>query len=262
MKKNRKNTSKTIRKFGQILGINVDSTNKSQVLTRVDDFISDSTKFYIVTPNPELLIMAQKNSKLKNALNSADIAIPDGVGLKAADLSLNIIKGRELFMDLIKLASQKNWRVFLLGGLTNEAELAKWKLKELYQNLRIESCKGPRLGSDAKPKTDIDERVERDSIAMINRFQPDLLFVAYGNPKQEIWIHENLGKLNIGGAMAVGGTFRYVSGLSLLPPGWMGRIGLEWLYRAITEPVRLVRIFRAVIVFPLKLFLYKLSREI
>lgn len=267
MKKNIKIISKTNRKVGQILGINVDSTSKNSVLTRVEDFISDSSKlggyskkFYIVTPNPELILMAQKNSKLKNSLNSADIAIPDGVGLKIADSSLNIIKGRELFMDLIKLASQKNWKVFLLGGLNNEAELAIGKLKEKYKNLEIESSKGPRLDDSAKPKTDMDERVEKDSIATINKFQPDLLFVAYGNPKQEIWINKNLGRLNTRGAMAVGGTFRYVSGLSPLPPEWMGRIGLEWLYRALTEPVRLGRILRAVIVFPLKVFLYKISQ--
>lgn len=260
MKKNRKNTSKTIRKFGQILGINVDSTNKSQVLTRVDDFISDNVKFYITTPNPELLIMAQKNSKLKNALNSADIAIPDGVGLKIADPSLNIIKGRELFMDLIKLSSQKNWKVFLLGGLNNEAELAIGKLKEMFKNLKIESSKGPGLDGNAKPKTVMDEGVEKDSIDTINKFQPDLLFVAYGNPKQEIWINENLVRLNTRGAMAVGGTFRYVAGLSKLPPKWIGKAGLEWLYRAVIEPYRIIRIFRAVIIFPIKVFLDKISR--
>jgi N-acetylglucosaminyldiphosphoundecaprenol N-acetyl-beta-D-mannosaminyltransferase len=96
-------------------------------------------------------------------------------------------------------------------------------------------------------------------VRQINTFKPQLLFVAFGNPKQEIWIHNNLPKLNVGGAMAVGGAFRYVAGISKLPPKWMAACGLEWLWRLITEPKRISRILNAVIVFPLKIILYKLS---
>jgi N-acetylglucosaminyldiphosphoundecaprenol N-acetyl-beta-D-mannosaminyltransferase len=245
---------KTAQEVGQILGINVNSSSKASVLARVEDFISDSTKFYIVTPNPELILMAEKNKTLKNALNSADLSIPDGFGLKVADPSLNIIKGRELFMDLIELANKKNWKAVLLGGLGNEGEVASQKLIKKYPKLQIKAIKGPILGNSAKPATINDEKLEKEAIDQINFFKPDLLFVAFGNPKQEIWIHEHLGKLNVGGAMAVGGTFRYIAGLSKLPPKWMARIGLEWLWRLITEPVRIGRILRAVIVFPLYLF--------
>jgi N-acetylglucosaminyldiphosphoundecaprenol N-acetyl-beta-D-mannosaminyltransferase len=81
-----------------------------------------------------------------------------------------------------------------------------------------------------------------------------LLFVAFGNPKQEIWIHNNFQKLDIGGAMAVGGAFRYVAGTSSLPPKWMERGGLEWVWRLVTEPARISRIFRAFPMFPLRIF--------
>jgi N-acetylglucosaminyldiphosphoundecaprenol N-acetyl-beta-D-mannosaminyltransferase len=282
-------------KVGQIMGINVNSTTTSSVLARVEGLMADSVQFSIVTPNPELILMAQTNKDLKNTLNSAAFSIPDGIGVVMASKFYNLpvpknkllkfivillqglkvglsvflnkkwlmsdvqnIKGRELFLELIKLAGKNNWKVFLLGGIDNEATIAASNLKKQFSNLKIEASSGPRLGIDGVPATNIDNKLEKDSIDQINSFKPQLLFVAFGNPKQEIWIHKNLSRLNVGGAMAVGGTFRYVAGMSKLPPEWMASVGLEWLWRLVTEPMRMGRIFRAVVVFPLKVFFYKL----
>lgn len=115
------------------------------------------------------------------------------------------------------------------------------------------------MDKNAQAITEVDKKIEKDVIDKINKFNPDLLFVAFGNPKQEIWIYDNLLKLNIGGAMAVGGSLRYLAGLSSLPPVWMEKVGLEWLWRLVTEPFRLPRIWNAVVVFPWKVFLYKIS---
>ena len=254
MIKTRKNYVYTGRKIGQILGINVTSTSLAEVLPRVEDFIAHSAKFYIVTPNPELILMSQHNLNLKEALNSADLSIPDGVGLKIADPALTIIKGRELFLELIKLAEKRSWKVFLLGGLGTEAAKAGSILKSQFPGVKIESDGGPKLGVNAEPMGINERKTEIKTVERINKFAPQLLFIAFGNPKQEIWIHKNLSKLKIGGAMAVGGAFRYIAGITPLPPKWMAKAGLEWLWRLITEPSRLERIFNAVFVFPLKVF--------
>lgn len=250
-------------KYGQIMGINVASTSIDAVLTRVNNFISDnyefgsrSSNFSIFTPNPELILMAQDNPGLKEALNSAELSIPDGIGLKIADKNLNIIKGRELFLKLVEMANRNKWRIFLLGGLDSEAEIASGKLAKTFDNLEIDFEKGPHLDKNGEPVTEFDRKIEKDVIDKINRFTPEFLFVAFGNPKQEIWIHKNLPNLKIGGAMAVGGTFRYVAGLSKLPPKWMEKIGLEWLFRLITEPGRITRVFNAVVKFPLAYIFY------
>lgn len=256
---NNKITPKKYQEVGQIMGINVNSSMHAELLTRVNDFVSHSRKFCIVTPNPELILMAQKNNLLKSALNNADFAIPDGVGLRLAIPGLQIIKGRELFLDLIKLASEKKWKVFLLGGMNDEAAKTASKLIINNSKLIIKYDKGPRLDNNAEPVTEIDRKIEKDVVNRINLFAPHLLFVAFGNPKQEIWIHKNISGLNIKGAMAVGGTLRYVSGLATLPPRWMEQAGLEWLYRLITEPYRIGRILNAVIVFPLKVLLSRIS---
>lgn len=270
MKKGTEKANKKNQKFGQIMGIRVLSTMPSSVLTGVESLISDNTKFFILTPNSELVLMAQDNKKLKEALNSADLPVPDTVGLKYAykylyGKSLNIIPGRKLFVDLVDLANRKGWKVFLLGGLDNEAELAAERLKDVTfrdtdLRLKIQAFRGPKLNENAGPVTEVDEKLEEDAIDRINKFAPQLLFVAFGNPKQEIWVHEHYSKLNIGGAMAVGGAFRYLAGRAKLPPEWMAGLGLEWLWRGLTEPARIGRIWNAVVIFPVKLFLYNISR--
>ena len=305
MLKGRQKVNENVHENGNIMEINVSSGSKAEVLARVEDLMSDNVSasgnshgFYIVTPNPELVLEAQKNEKLKTALNGALFSIPDGIGLSQAAkyFSLGLpkekilrfivgffqgfwvgaatffdrewltrevktIKGRVFFMDLIGLADKNGWKVFLLGGLGQEALAALQKLRMGYKKLRIEADGGPKLNKNARPITEVDKKTEKDVIDKINRFNPDLLFVAFGNPKQEIWIHDNLSKLNIGGAMAVGGTLRYVAGASKLPPVWMEQAGLEWLWRLMTEPFRLNRIWNAVVVFPWKVFLYKVSGE-
>src|SRR6185369_8092058 len=145
-----KNNTISAQKFAQIMGINVSITSVAEVLARVNFFVSHSDKFSIVTPNSELVLMAQDNIQLRNAMNSTDLPVPDGVGLNYASLflfgkPLNIIPGRKLFVELIKLANDNKWRVFLLGGMDNEADVAGGELSKKFKTLKILSAKGPRL---------------------------------------------------------------------------------------------------------------------
>jgi N-acetylglucosaminyldiphosphoundecaprenol N-acetyl-beta-D-mannosaminyltransferase len=253
----------TDRNYVNILGINVLSTSISHLLTSVRENLSHNKKFFILTPNPELVLASTKNIDLKTALNSATFSIPDGVGLNFASKflfgePLKIIPGRKLFLDLIALANKKGWKVFFLGGNGKEAESAAEKLKISYKNIKIETFAGPRLNDSASPASEADKALQKEAVSLINKFSPHVLFVAFGNPKQEIWIYKNLKSLNIGGAMAVGGTFRYIAGMSPLPPRWMERGGLEWVYRLVTEPHRLGRVFNAFPIFPLRIFWFKI----
>lgn len=252
------------RKYVNILGINVISTSERELLSAIQEKITHNVKFYVVTPNPELVLMSERDKPLKDALNSSEFPVPDGTGLYYASeflygKNLNIIHGRKLFMSLMELANKKSWRIFFLGGENEEARLSSEKLKHSYQRVKIESFAGPMVDNSAKPKSEKDRKLETEAISRINRFKPQLLFVAMKNPKQEIWIHKNLKKLNAGGAMTVGGTFRYVAGMSELPPKWMDKAGLEWIWRLITEPYRFRRIFNAFPIFPLRVFWFKIS---
>jgi len=283
-------------KQAKILDITLNSTSESRVLGFVRVSLIGQEKFFIVTPNPEILIRAQKDKSLKKILNAADISLPDGVGLAQAAKfinlpgpkfgplrffallfqgavvglatfvkldwlsgSLNLIRGRDMFLALLKLANQKNWRVFLLGGREGVAGQTAEILAKSLKKVRLAFSDGPQLNEKAKPVTKEDVFVEKKVVEKINQFKPHLLFVAFGAPKQEKWVYKWLPRLNVGGAMVVGGAFDYLAGRTNLPPAWMENLGLEWLWRLVKQPWRLRRIFTAFPIFPLKVFWHKLT---
>jgi len=253
------------RKYGKILNTGLNSTSKSKVLAFVRDSIYRGYKFWISTPNPEIILAAEKDHQLHKALENSDLAIPDGVGLLFAAKFLGlgeikIIKGREMFIELIKLASNKGWKVFLLGGKPGYAKSAGLNLRKTFKGVRIAYAQGPQINSNGDPDSLEDIENQKDAIAQINEYQPQLLFVAFGaaNPKQEKWIYKNLPKLKIGGAMGVGGTLDYLAGKAPLPPKWAEGT-FEWLWRLYTQPWRFGRIIRAIILFPWKVFLSRLK---
>jgi len=295
------------RKYVNILGIDLTGTPRESLLrliqSRIAKFrqseanLSLKEKLFIVTLNPEQLILAQKDSEFKKIINSSDIKIPDGVGLLAADYFLKqpnyknkiirflfllfqgifvgiaillkrkwlekdfqIIRGREFFIELIKLANKKGWRVYFLGGKKNVSETVQKKFEQSYKKIRIKSSSGPILNNFGLTVGDEDRVEEKRVVEEINNFRPHLLFVAYGAPKQEKWLYRWLSNLKIGVGMVVGGTFDYLAGTAKLPPKWMSDAGLEWLWRVVQEPERIIRIITAIIIFPLKIFIYKLQK--
>lgn len=291
-------TLKTGPNFGRILGIKLISTSKAKVLRIVRAKIAGSQKFYIVTPNPEIVLSASYDKVLAKILNSAEISLPDGVGLAAAKKFLempnpkdparrfltllaqglgvgfsivfdrgwllsdfNLIRGREMFLELITLANKKGWSVFLLGDRQKSAQKAAEKLEYNFKKIKILASEGPNLNEDANPISKTDVRIEERAVKDINKVSPQLLFVGFGAPRQEKWVHKWLPKLNIGGAMVVGGAFDYISGTAELPPKWMAERGLEWLWRLLREPKRAERILAATANFPLKVFWYKLTNQ-
>ena len=287
---------KTERKYDLIFNIGLNSTSITKVLAFVRDSLGRNRKFSLVTPNPEIILAAQRDKNLADAINKASLAIPDGIGLSQAARFLSLpaprnilfrapvcflqglwvglatflarswvqealptIKGRKLFMELIRLANKKGWRVFFLGGEKGEAKGAGEKLRRSFKRVRIAYSQGPMLNADARPKKEEDKDIERNVLREINEFKPDVLFVGFGASKQEKWLMKWLASLDVGGGMVVGGTFRYFSGDAKLPPTWMEEFGLEWAWRLITEPWRVKRVLTAFPVFPLRVFLYKLN---
>ncbi|KKU57258.1 MAG: Glycosyl transferase, WecB/TagA/CpsF family [Candidatus Amesbacteria bacterium GW2011_GWA2_47_11b] len=199
-----------------VLGVGVSSTELAEVLTKIDSFLTKKGKMkLIVTVNPEFVMLAQDDPEFKKILNGADLAIADGVGLKLAGVK-NIVPGRRVVAEIVK-----KYRVFYLGSRV-AAEVVE-KYGGAYDNGEV-NIKNP---------------VRNDEIiAKINRFKPDILLVAYGAPWQEKWLWANRHKLKAKVGMGVGGTFDYLTGHVLLPPEWVNKMGLEWLWRLVHEPWR------------------------
>ena len=306
--KDKKGSVVNDREHRNILGVKVDSTSTASVLRFVRSSVLGRKVFYIVTPNPEIVMQAQKDPDLKKILNSADVSLPDGIGLAQAQKFLSlpsepkasmgrwptskgavrrfltlfvqglavgfltvvdnkkitegfeIISGRKMFLELIKLANRKKWRVFLLGGEGGEAVGTKSELEKTYKAVVIKAQAGPMLNFEGEPIAKKDEKSENNVIGEINNFNPHLLFVAFKFPRQEKWVYRWYKELNIGGAMVVGGTFNYISGKAKLPPKWFEDRGLEWIWRLATSNQKPRRIITAFPTFPLRVFWEKLSQ--
>jgi len=254
-----------IRKYQEILNVRVDSTSKDLVLAWVEKRVTEKKKSLIVTPNPEIVLQAQKDRDLRLILNKAEMALADGVGLVYAAKFLGlpgpreVVRGREIFINLCEIASKKGWRIFLLGGRRGVSQKAKENLLQKFPRLKIEEYYGPSLDKNGNPTAKEDKKLEEIAIDKINNFKTDLLFVGFGCPKQEKWLYRNWYRLNIKVGMVVGGAFDYTGGTSKLPPKWLANLGFEWLWRLICEPRRAKRIISATVLFPIKIVLEKIK---
>jgi len=275
-----------------ILGSRVDLVSRKEALRTIDKYIAGKSKEtkMVVTAYSEFYVQAAKDDVFRTILNGSDLVVPDGVSVLAAAkyatavrgqrsevskmlyglrLGVEILRGRVgetvtgvyLFEELTKLAAEKDYKVFLLGSKPGVAKKTAEKLR-IRQiggqvdngELKIEWDAGEeRVGTDAKKAAEV--------IKKINEFKPDLLFVAYNPVKQEKWLWENRDRLKVRVAVGVGGTFDEFIGLVPKAPALMEQMGLKWLWRLVTEPKRIGRIFKAVVVFPWLIFITSLNNE-
>jgi N-acetylglucosaminyldiphosphoundecaprenol N-acetyl-beta-D-mannosaminyltransferase len=194
----------------------------------------------VVAPNAHTVTMAERDSRFAEAMQDADLAIPDGVSVVMASRVLGIpvpkrVTGGDLMERICAEAAHYRFRVFFLGGLPGAAVLAAHRLRERYPGLEIcgTSCPGEGFENDSSELA----RIRRE----IAEAAPDLLCVAFGSPKQEIWMQENRAQLKVGAMLGVGAAFDTQAGLRRRAPRWMQAIALEWLFRLLMEPRRLWR---------------------
>jgi len=288
-----KMTIKKDQVIGQILKKAQNSNSKDRVLPFMRSRLNLKKSFSILSANPEIVLLALKDSNFASILLSSDILLNDGVGISIANEFLGkktykskflsfflyiyqgifegvsiffkkdkkVLKGRDLFMEVIKIANKLNWKIFLLGGRKDEALKTKKKLEASFKQIKIEADQGAIVNNLGVPISKEGELKQQKAIDKLNSFKPDIVFVAFGAPKQEFWINNNRKNLDTKGIMAVGGTFNYIAGNMRLPMSIFEKTGLEWVWRLLVEPKRIIRIINAVIIFPLKVFLYKLNQN-
>lgn len=236
----------------QLLGIRVDEYSRADALGRALIFLQ-SGQHRIYTPNPEMLVKADEDSYFKAVLNSGDMNICDGFGLRVFS-GVPRIPGVDFMIELCRVAAEGGRSVYLLGSGQDEVVAgAAGELRKRFSTLRIAGFdKGPDIHESQADnfKLLIDEVNNQTAIERINSASSDILFVAFGMGKQEKWIHENLAKMpGVKIAMGVGGAFDYLAGTVPRAPLFLRKLGLEWLYRLIRQPSRLGRIWNATVVF-------------
>ena len=194
----------------------------------------------IVGPNAYLVTLAEKNARFAEAMQAADLAVPDGISVVMASRVLGAeiperVTGGDLMERMCAEAAHYGFRVFFLGGLPGAAMMAAHNLRERYARLNICGTYCPPLGFE---KREVEGERIREAIEAA---APDLLCVAFGAPKQEIWMQENRGWLRVGAILPVGAALDTQAGLRRRAPMWIQRLGMEWLFRLAMEPRRLWR---------------------
>jgi N-acetylglucosaminyldiphosphoundecaprenol N-acetyl-beta-D-mannosaminyltransferase len=194
----------------------------------------------VFTPNVDHVVMAQEDARFLRAYDDAAISLVDGMPVLWASRLLGSplpekISGSDLMLPLMKRASERGWRVFLLGGAEGVGELAKAELERQFPGIRIVGTSSPRVDVSAPNFREASLEIARQ----VKAHEPDLVMVAFGAPKQELWSHEVTAEMAPAVLIGVGASVDFVAGTIKRAPEWMSRVGMEWFYRLVKEPRRM-----------------------
>lgn len=271
-----------------IAGVNVDNLGKLEAIRSLSGFVEGGKPHLVVTTYSEFVVFASRDPNYRSVINSASLSLPDGIGMiwaaKFLSLPLNVkssllaslqaawqviytgasliffpnycrtiikeqVTGSRLIWDIAGLCADRGYSLALAGGMGGVAEKSAAALKEKFPRLSVVFAV-----SDCCFDEDLSTR-----IAGANA---DILLIAYQPPQQEMWLRDNLQKLNVKACLGLGGTFDYISGKRPLVPHFLHYIGLEWLWRLITQPWRVKRIWNAIPVFIWTVYRYKLNKHL
>ena len=215
----------------EVLGVMFDDLTREEAAQRGAELLEEDKFHYVVTPNPEFLLTAEKDGAFRQVLNGADLVLADGIGVVySARLKGTPLKGRvpgiEFAEDMLRCLNRRGGRLYLLGAKPGVAEEAGARILERYPDITL--C-GTQDGYF---------RDEEAALLKVAAARPDLLFVCLGAPKQEKWM-ARWGK-HTGARLAIGlgGVLDVFAGrVERAPEAWQ-KLGMEWAYRLKKEPQR------------------------
>jgi N-acetylglucosaminyldiphosphoundecaprenol N-acetyl-beta-D-mannosaminyltransferase len=217
----------------------IDSLTFAEALDEIAALVRAGRGGSVFTPNVDHIMLAETHSGLREAYRDASLALVDGKPLLWASRLLGTplpekVSGSDLVMPIAALAAARGWGVYLLGGAPGVAEEAAARLRR-FCGVRIVGCDAPQISADGSCEAD------RLVIERIRRAAPQVIMVALGAPKQELWIRRVLPHLRPAVLVGIGASLNFVAGRVRRAPRWMSSLGLEWLYRLGQEPRRLWR---------------------
>jgi N-acetylglucosaminyldiphosphoundecaprenol N-acetyl-beta-D-mannosaminyltransferase len=220
----------------RVLGVRVDCVDMNEALARIEAFVDAGGRHLVATVNPEFVMRAKDDREFARVLESAALCIADGSGVvwaarrQGCDLAAPVT-GVDLIPRLAALCVRRGFRLYLLGAAPGVADELARQLQLQNPGLQVEGHSG-----SADPSAD------DEAVARIEAARPHVLLVAFGAPKQELWIDRVGGRLDgVAVAIGVGGAFDYLTGRVPRAPLWMRRAGIEWLFRLVRQPWRIRR---------------------
>jgi len=220
-----------------VLGIPFHNVTMEETVNLIEEQIHEGGFHQIATANVDFLRNAIADERLRSTLCSCDVIIPDGMPVVWISRLLGAplkerVAGIDLVSRLAQRSAEQGYGVFLLGSSEVRSQIAAHTLTQRYPGLRI-------VGRYSPPPTQLDKMDHEDILRRIEAARPDILLVAFGNPKQEQWLAMHRDRLKVPVCIGVGGTLDAISGSWRRAPRWMQAGGLEWLHRVYQEPTRL-----------------------
>jgi N-acetylglucosaminyldiphosphoundecaprenol N-acetyl-beta-D-mannosaminyltransferase len=224
----------------RVLDVPVDMVSRAEALDVFSSLMSKDGCSLIVTPNSEIVENASRNPELKGLIESAELIIPDGIGLVYASKILTNplrerVTGIDFLSDILVYLQESGKSIYLLGSKPGVSELAAEKMKEKYPDLKIAGVHHGYFKDDD----------DKDVVSLINESGAEFLCVAMGSPRQEKFIHmHGQSFTTIRAGMGVGGSLDVWAGTLKRAPEFYQKHGLEWLYRLIQQPSRFKRMLK------------------
>ncbi len=219
------------------MGVNFNCLTMDQLISVLEEYIKNKIPQHVLTADAASLVMAWNDSRFKSVMNAATLVIPDSMGIVhgmryVLGKNVDITRGIEVADRLFALSSKKGYRIFLLGSSPGIAEKAAANIVEKYPNCKIV---GSRHGY-------FQSNLEAEVVKEIKDSQPDILLVAMGMPRQEIFINKYITELNVPVCLGIGGSLDVYSGNVMRAPKFIQNIGLEWLWRFTLKPSRYYKV--------------------
>lgn len=222
-----------------MLGVAFDNLTLTGTLERIEEMVASRQPHYVVTANVDFLVQAQRDVELRRILNDAHLVLCDGTPLVWASRLLGNplperVAGSDLVPQLIRVAAERRYRLFFLGAAPDANAEAVRKVREEFPDAIIAGHYSPPF----RPLLEMDHAglAER-----IRAAAPDILLVSFGCPKAEKWISMHYRSLGVPVTIGVGATIDFLAGRLKRAPRWMRQAGVEWVFRMVQEPRRLVR---------------------
>ena len=231
--------SKTISNAVAVLGVPFHNVTMDDAVSFIDEKIQEGGFHQIATANVDFLMHAIRDRELQEILCSCSLVVPDGMPILWASKLLGSrlrqrVCGVDLVPRLAELSVKRGYRIFLLGASDATSQRAAEKLQQRYPGLEI-------CGRYSPPVRPLAQMNHDEILQKIEAVRPDILLVAFGNPKQEKWLSMHRNRLNVPVCIGVGGSLDFIAGAVARAPKWMQRGGLEWAYRMMQEPKRLAQ---------------------
>lgn len=219
--------------------LEIDDLTLAEALEAIADLVDARRGGTVLTPNIDHVVLCEHDARLREAYASASLSLVDGMPVLWASRLLGPplrekVSGSDLILPLMKLAAARKYRVYLLGGAPGVADLAAERLREGVPGLTIVGTGSPRIDVGGGPAED-------EVLARVCAARPDLVLVALGCPKQEIFMHRAAPALRPAVLLGIGAGLDFWAGTAHRAPAWVSAAGLEWLYRLAREPRRLWR---------------------